>query len=247
VREPLDLQLSPLGLRAISALHPKPGERILDVGCGAGQTCAQLADAVGDAGEVVGVDIAPLLLCVARERAAAHPNVSFIEGDAQTVRLPAGRFDAIFSRFGVMAFSEPIIAFANLRASLKPGGRLAFVCWRALADNDLDLTPLRAAGLEDLADMTPFAFEDPARIREVLNMAGFGQVAIEPHDQNVGSGGLDAMLEVVLAVGPLGRILRENPSLREAAEPSVRRALAARDGPIGVTLKAATWIVTARV
>lgn len=229
----------------MAALDPKPGERILDVGCGAGQTCVQLAEAVGDAGEVVGVDIAPLLLGVARERAAARPNVSFIEGDAQTVRLPAGRFDAIFSRFGVMAFANPIVAFANLRGSLKPGARLAFVCWRSLADNDLDLTPLRAASLEGLADMTPFAFENPARIRDVLYAAGFDRVAIEPHDQQVGSGGLEAMLAVVLAVGPLGRILRESPQLREAAEPLVRQALAARDGPNGVTLKAATWIATA--
>ena len=230
----------------MAALDPKPGERIVDVGCGAGQTCVQLAEAVGDAGEVVGLDIAPLLLGIARERMAAHTNASFIEGDAQTIRLPGKRFDAIFSRFGVMAFADPIAAFANLRGALKPGGRLAFVCWRSLAENELDLAPLRAAGLEDLADMTPFAFEDPARIREVLQAAGFRDVSIEPHDQQVGGGGLEAMLSVVLAVGPLGRILRENPSLRAEAEPLVRQALAARDGPDGVTLKAATWIVTAR-
>ena len=138
VREPLDLQLSPLGLRAMAALAPNPGERILDVGCGAGQTCVQLVEAVGAAGEVVGIDVAPLLLGIARERAGGHANVSFIEDDAQTARLPAGRFDAVFSRFGVMAFADPIMAFANLRETLKPRGRLAFVCWRALAENELD-------------------------------------------------------------------------------------------------------------
>ena len=246
VREPLDRQLSPLGLRAISALAPRAGERVLDVGCGAGQTVVQLVEAVGLAGEVVGVDISPRLLDIARERTATFGNVSFIEGDAQTRRLPPGRFDALYSRFGVMAFRDPVKAFENLRQALKPGGRLAFVCWRSLAENDLDLVPLRAAGLEGSADMTPFALEDPARVSEILSSAGFDEVGVEPFDQNVGSGGLGAMLAVVTAVGPLGRILREAPSLRAAAETQVRRALAARGGPDGVTLKAATWIVTAR-
>lgn len=230
----------------MAALDPKPGQQILDVGCGAGQTVLQLAGAVGPAGEVVGVDIAPLLLEIARKRAARYANVSFIEGDAQTSRLQAESFDAIFSRFGVMAFDDPVEAFGNLQQALKPDGRLAFVCWRSLTENELDLLPLRAAGLEGLVDMTPFAFADPAQVRRILRAAGFDQIAVEPHEQNVGSGGLEAMLAVVLTVGPLGRILRENPSLRASAEPPVRRALAACEGSDGVTLKAATWIVTAR-
>jgi SAM-dependent methyltransferase len=246
VCEPLDRQLSPLGLQAMAALAPTPGERILDVGCGAGQTLIQLVEAVGPGGEVVGVDIAPLLLEIARERAMGHANVSLIEGDAQTTALPAGRFDAIFSRFGVMAFADPIPAFRNLRRALKRNGRLAFVCWRGLAENELDLAPLRAAGLEGMADMTPFSFEDPDRIRHVLQGAGFHEIAVEPYDQQVGSGGLEAMLSVLLAVGPLGRILRETPSLLADAEPAVRRALVSREGLGELTLKAATWIVTAR-
>jgi len=246
VREPLDLQLSPLGLRVMAALAARAGERILDVGCGAGQTVVQLAERVGPAGDVVGVDIAPRLLDLARQRAAGQTNVSFILGDAQTCALPARRFDGIFSRFGVMAFADPVVAFGNLRQALKPDGRLAFVCWRCLAENELDHLPLRAAGLEDAIYATPFSFEHPARVREVLRAARFREIALEPYDQNVGSGGLDAMLAVLLAVGPLGKILRENPSLRDRAEPRVRQALAAREGREGVTLKAATWIVTAR-
>ncbi len=245
VREPLDLQLSPLGLLAMAALDVSPGQVVLDVGCGAGQTVVQLAEAVGPAGEVVGIDIAPRLLDIARERAARHAHVRFIEGDAQTSPLPAAGFDAVFSRFGVMAFADPIEAFSNLHRAMQPEGRLAFVCWRSLAENELDLLPLRAAGLEDMVDMTPFSFEDPGRVSAVLAAAGFRDIAVRPHDQAVQSGALDAMLAVVLAVGPLGRILRENPSLREDAEPPVRRALAARDGSGGPALKAATWIVTA--
>lgn len=246
VREPLDRQLSPLGLRAMAALDPRPGERVLDVGCGAGQTVMQLAAAVGPAGAVVGIDIAPRLLAIARERTAGLANVGFALGDAQTSPLEAGGFDAVFSRFGVMAFADPVAAFGNLRQALRAGGRLAFVCWRSLAENELDLLPLRAVGLEAGADMTPFAFEDPARLRGVLGAAGFDAVTVEAHDQDVGSGDLEAMLAVVLAVGPLGRLLRETPSLKAEAEPLVRRALAAREGAGGVTLKAATWIVTAR-
>jgi SAM-dependent methyltransferase len=227
----------------MAALDPKPDERVLDVGCGAGQTVVQLAEMVGAAGEVVGIDISSRLLEVARKRAAAYANVSFVEGDAQTSFLHAGRFDAIYSRFGVMAFRDPVAAFGNLHQAMKLGGRLAFVCWRSLAENELDLVPLRAAGLEGSADTTPFAFEDPARVREILSAAGFDRITAEPFDQKVGSGGLDAMLSVVLAVGPLGRILREDPSLRAGVEGPVRRALAAYDGAI---LKAAAWIVTAR-
>ena len=230
----------------MAALAPRPDEHILDVGCGAGQTLIQLAEAVGPGGEVVGVDIAPLLLSIARDQVAGLANVSLIEGDAQTTPLPAGLFDAVFSRFGVMAFADPVAAFSNLRQALKPEGRLAFVCWRSLAENELDLLPLRAAGLEARADMTPFTFEHPDRIHAVLSRVGFRDIAVEPHDQNVGSGGLEAMLAVLLAVGPLGKILRENPSLRDRAEPLVRQMLASRDGPDGATLKAATWIVTAR-
>jgi SAM-dependent methyltransferase len=245
VREPLDRQLSPLGLRAMSALAPRPGERILDVGCGAGQTVGQLAYSVGPSGSVVGIDIAPLLLAIAREQMMALANVSFIHGDAQTSPLQAGTFDAIFSRFGVMAFAEPVDAFCNFHRALKPDGRLAFVCWRSLAENQLDWLPLRAAGLEKDVDTTPFSFEDPRRVREVLSAAGFSEIKVEPDEQHVTCGDLEATLTVVTKVGPLGRILRENPRLIADVEQPVRQALTACNGPGGVILKAATWIVTA--
>ncbi len=216
VADVLDLQLSPLGLRAIAALAPRIGEAVLDVGCGAGQTVLQLADLVGPPGRVTGVDIAPLPLAVARRRAVGCDQVDFVEGDAQTLALPADSFDAVHSRFGVMAFRDPIAAFSNLRHMLKPAGRLAFVCWRALAENELDVLPLRAAGLEDRLDPTPFSFADPGRIRATLQKAGFRDVAIQPHDETVSSGNLDAMVSVLLQVGPLGKIIRENPDLRAA-------------------------------
>jgi len=246
VAEPLDLQLSPLGLRAIEALAPTAGETVIDVGCGAGQSTLQLAERVGPSGRVIGLDIAPLLLEVARQRAAHLPQVRFIEGDAQTVALEPASADGLYSRFGVMAFADAGAAFANLHRALKPAGRLAFVCWRSLAENALDLLPLQAAGLEAMVDATPFSFADPTHIRAVLGGAGFGDVALEAHDELVSSGGLDAMAEVLLAVGPLGRILRENPQLRPEVEPRVRATLAERDVGGRIALRAATWIVTAR-
>jgi len=143
-----------------------------------------------------------------------------------------------------MAFQDPVAAFSNFRRMMKPSGRLALVCWRTLEENELDLLPLRAAGLEEWLDPTPFRFADSGTIRTTLQTAGFRQVAIQAHDEMVSSGDLDAMLVVLLSVGPLGKIIRGNPDMRAAAEPRVRAALAARGNQ--AALNAATWVVTAR-
>jgi SAM-dependent methyltransferase len=246
LRELLDRQLSPLGLFAIEALAPKPGEAIVDIGCGAGETVLQLAQRVGPGGRVIGVDIAPHLLALARHRAEGVRQVRFIECDAQRLDLPKESVDGVFSRFGVMAFADPIAAFANFHRILRPAGRLAFVCWRSLAENELDLLPLRAAGLEAMLDPTPFSFADPDKLRQTLRAAGFRHIGIRAKDEAVSSGDLDAMAAVLLQVGPLGKILRENPELRPAAEPRLRAALAAAGAPSQVALTAAIWLVTAR-
>lgn len=247
VADLLDLQLSPLGLAAMEVLSPRPGEAILDLGCGAGQSVLQLAARVGPQGRVIGVDIARPLLDLARARADGLAQVSFIEADAEALDLPDATFDGAFSRFGVMGFPDPAAAFANFRRMIRPGGRLAFVCWRALEQNELDRLPLRAAGLESRLDPTPFSFEDPALVRAVLEAAGFDRITIEARDMVVSSGDLEAMITVLLKVGPLGKILREAPHLRAAAEPRVRAALASGDPGAPVALNAATWIVAARL
>ncbi len=242
----VDLQLSPLGLRAMDALAPRPSEVIVDVGCGAGQTVLQLAERLGPEGQVVGVDIAPLLLDRARLRAVGLRQANFIACDASQLRLPDRSVDAIFSRFGVMAFADPVAAFSNFHRLMRPSGRLAFVCWRSLEENELDVMPLRAAGLEERADRAPFSFEDPKVIRTVLNAAGFGQIVVQPYDRTVSSGGLEAMVTVLLKVGVVGKIVRENPEIRESVERRLRAALATRIVEGQVALNAAVWIVTAR-
>ena len=245
--ELIDLQLSPLGLKAIEALDPGLGNVILDIGCGAGQTLLQLAERVGPAGQVIGVDIARRLLAIARRRTAQLDQVRLIEGDAQSLDLPTASADTLFSRFGVMAFNDPIAAFVNFHRILRPSGRLAFTCWRSLEQNELDHFPLSAAGLAEAVDETPFSFADPEHLRAVLEAAGFGDITIRAHDENVSSGDLDAMTSVLLKVGPLGKIVRENPALRDTAERRLRQASAARGDPSRVELLAAVWIVTAKV
>lgn len=241
----VDLQFSSLGQRAIDALAPRRSDVIVDVGCGAGQTVLQLADRVGPEGKVIGVDIAPLLLECARNRATGVAQASFIACDATRLDFPDRSADGVFSRFGVMRFADPIAAFSNFHRLMKPSGRLAFVCWRPLEENELDVMPLRATGLEDRADDAPYSFANPAFIRTVLNSAGFGQIRIEPYDQAVSSGGLQAMLTVLMKVGILGKIIRENPEMCAPVEDRLRAALAAKIVQGRVSLNAAIWVVTA--
>ena len=253
VRNALELQLAPLGQRALAALAPRAGESVLDIGCGGGETALELARAVAPDGKVLGIDLSASVLAFARRAVKDCERVRLVEADAQVFPFEPASFDAAFSRFGVMFFADPIAAFSNIHRSLKPGGRLAFVCWRALNENQLDLLPLQAASaylppqpVHDRDAPGPFAFAKPERVRGILARAGFTDIEITAHDEPVGSGDLETMLAVCSRVGALGKILRGNPELRAAALPAVRSALAAYDGPDGVRLNAAVWIVTAR-
>ena len=253
VRELLELQLAPLGRRGLAALAPQPGESVLDIGCGGGETALDLVRAVAPEGTVVGIDLSAAVLAFAQRAAQGRERVKFIHADAQVFPFEPASFDAAFSRFGVMFFADPIAAFINIRRSLRSNGRLAFVCWRALEENPLDMLPLRAASAhlppqpaQNPDAPGPFAFANSDRVRGILERAGFAEIDITAHDEQVGSGDLDAMLAVCSRVGALGKILRDNPEFRGATLPAVRTALAAHDGPNGVRLNAATWVVTAR-
>jgi SAM-dependent methyltransferase len=168
VRELLELQLAPLGRRALMALAPQSGESVLDIGCGGGETALDLARAVAPDGTVVGVDLSAAMLAFAKRAAKGCERVRFVQADAQVFPFEPASFDAAFSRFGVMFFTDPTAAFINIRRGLRPNGRLAFVCWRALEENPLDILPLRAASAHlpprppNNPDAPgPFAFANP--------------------------------------------------------------------------------------
>lgn len=229
----------------MDALAPAHGHVVLDVGCGAGETILQLMDRVGRTGRVIGVDLAPRVLAVARARTDHLPQVTLLEQDAANLALPDRSVDGIFSRFGTMFFADPIMAFTNMRRMLRSGGRIGFVCWRSMKENELDFFPVEAAGLVAAVDGTPFSFEDADTVDRILRSAGFGLIEIRAFDAQVSSGDAETMLKVVLRVGALGKILREAPALFPMAEPRVRTALSMREQGGKVSLSAATWIVTA--
>ena len=251
----LDRQLDPLGLTAMATLDLAADERVIDIGCGCGQTSLELASEIGPDGTVLGVDISGPMLDVARRRAgqANLPNVQFLEADGQTHLFKQDGADALFSRFGVMFFANPPAAFANLRKALRPGGRLAFVCWRPMVENQWMLLPLQAAlqhvppppPPDDPFAPGPFAFADPDRVRGILSAAGFSRVEISAHDTKIGGNGLEETVELSLKVGPLGRLLGDHPDQRGAVTESLRAALEPHAGPSGVYQSAAVWIVSA--
>jgi SAM-dependent methyltransferase len=252
----LDRQIEGVGRRAMEALAPKPGERLLDVGCGCGQTTLALAEQVGPRGEVIGLDLSRPMLEVARRRAAddGAANVRFEEADAQTTAFEPAAFDGLYSRFGVMFFDDPKAAFRHLLDALKPGGRLAFVCWRGMAENPWMTAPLVAALAAlppgppppDPNTPGPFAFADAERVRDILASAGFADITIAPVDAEIGGNSLADSLTLALRIGPLGARLREAPEFRPMVAQAVGDALApyVRDG--GVWMPSAVWIVTAR-
>jgi SAM-dependent methyltransferase len=237
----------------LAALALQAGQSVLDVGSGCGQTTLTLGEQVGPAGRAVGVDISAPMLAVAAGRAKALPQVSFREADAQTCAFEPASFDALHSRFGVMFFEDPTAAFANLRAALKPGGRLAFLCWRSPAENPIMSLPMMAAmkHLPAAEPPTPgapgpFAFADAERVRGILSGAGFADIQVEPQDMPAGGNTLDEAVRLALRVGPLGRQLREHPDKQAPVIEDIRRALGEHLSEGRVWLASATWIVTAR-
>jgi ubiquinone/menaquinone biosynthesis C-methylase UbiE len=255
-----DAQLEVLGLAVIERVMPLPGERVLDVGCGAGQTLLQLAERVGTHGRVVGVDISEPLLARARERVqqARFEQVEIVLGDAATQRFESA-FDIVFSRFGVMFFEEPVAAFQNLRAALRPGGRLGFVCWQPMEKNPWVALPFAALrrlapdqplpALLEPGKSGPFAFSDPNLVRSILEKAGFDEVTIEPREFRSLLGGartLDEAVEFSLEIGPCARFVSEaEPELAPALKAALREALAPFESERGMLVSFQAFLVTA--
>ncbi len=259
-QERLDRQIEPHGRLALEALAPKPGEAVLDVGCGCGDTVLALASRVGSEGRVHGLDVSAPMLARARQRVGEDgaANVTLEVGDAAVVTIEPESFDAVFSRFGVMFFEDPDTAFANFHRALRPGGRLAFVCWRGPQDNPWITVPMAAAApLLELPPPPPpgapgmLSFADGERVRGILEGAGFGEVVVRPEDVAMAPGGgdLDDAVAMFLQVGPVAAALRESgaePATRAKVESAVRSAFDVAGGGGSVQLGSGCWVVTAR-
>jgi len=255
----LDLMLEDFGKAAILAADARPGEHILDIGCGSGTSTFALAKQVGPAGHVLGVDISEQLVAIARVGTPAAAPAEFRCADAACASLPPEGFDLLFSRFGVMFFDEPVAAFAHMRTALKPGGRLAFVCWRGAQENDWVHLPM--AAIRDIVEPAPadpqapgpFAFGDRDRLAGILEAAGFAGVNIAPFDTTLAYGrgatrdeAIDDALDMAFQVGPLSRALADQPDdIRARAATAVRAAFAEQPGETSVLIDGAAWIVTA--
>jgi SAM-dependent methyltransferase len=255
----IDSQIGSIGFAAMDRAKVEGGERVLDVGCGCGQTSIELARRVGSSGFVQGLDISGPMLEDARRRARETKleNTEFVQADAQTHPFGDDAFDLVFSRFGVMFFADPPAAFANLRSALKPGGRLTFACWQAVTDNPWMLVPVAAALQHVEIDRPPdpdgpgpFAFADREKLHGILDSAGYSDIQIDDHRQPVDVAGgkdLDATVDFLLQRGPAGAALRDADEAKlAAAAKSVRDAIAPYEEDGHIWLNAAVWIASAR-
>jgi SAM-dependent methyltransferase len=231
------------------------GDRVLDVGCGNGQT-TRAAAAVTPSGSALGVDLSAQMLDVARRLAAAEGlgNVTFEQGDAQVHPFDAGAFDLAVSRFGSMFFADKVAAFANIGRALRPGGRLLLVVWKGLDENEqfATLTGSLAAGRElptpPPGAPSPFALADPELGRQVLEEAGFVDVGHEAVHRTFWLGpDADAALRFSQRTPMVQGLLADlDEPTRAEALGTLEAALRAHETPEGVAFASATWLISAR-
>lgn len=256
-QEAQDILLAPIADALIDRARPKPGERVIDVGCGSGATTIAFAKKVAPSGHAFGIDVSGPMLARARQTAPRQLPIDFALADATVYPFEPGSFDLLASRFGVMFFAEPARSFANLRKALRPSGRLAFACWREPRENPFFMVSLQAVykhvpklPQQGPEDPGPFSFASEARVQRILGEAGLAGIEMEPRDfaLDVAIGrGLDAAVQGALEIGPAARALAEQPAdVAAAAARSIREALTPFASGQTVPLPASIWIVTAR-
>jgi ubiquinone/menaquinone biosynthesis C-methylase UbiE len=253
-----------LGVHGDEALRLNPpleGQRILDIGCGFGDTTQQIAVMVGAGGEAVGVDAAENFIkaSISEAEEAGVDNARFFVADVQVDDL-RGPYDAAFSRMGTMFFVSPVAALRNVRQSLVPGGRLTMVVWRTREDNEwLYRAQQVVEGIvsrpEEYDEPTcgpgPFSMANADTVTAQMIAAGFEGISLRRCDLPIlGGNSIDEAIDVVKAIGPAGEILRLLGDRAEAVLPEVDAALREafaeyqrEDG--SVWGMASTWIVTA--
>ncbi|HEX6335685.1 MAG TPA: methyltransferase domain-containing protein [Jiangellaceae bacterium] len=252
----VDVMDGPPGEAMLRAARLRTGDRVLDVGCGAGATTVEAARQVGPAGTVVGVDISPPMLKFAADRvnAAGLTNVELLAADAQVHRFGDGAFDAIVSRFGTMFFADPAAAFANLARSMRPGGRLAIVVPRAPHDDPWVAAALAAAaphlgaaGADALNEFGTYVFADGVRLDRVLAEAGFRAVHREALTLPIRLGAdADDVVGYLLAQPEVQALMAGAPADQTSgAVEALRAAFAPYAGPDGVVMDTSCWLGTA--
>ncbi len=259
-RELVTTGLGNHGEAALALFPPQAGQRVLDIGCGFGDTTQRIAGMVGPEGEAVGVDAAPKFIEASRKDAAdaGVSNARFETVDVQSGEL-GGPYDMAFSRMGVMFFANPVQALRNVRGALKPGARLVAVVWRDRVDNDWLYRPQTIVeGIvsrpEEYDEPTcgpgPFSMANADTVTGQLKSAGFSEIELHRSDLPILIGhDLNEAIEVVMAIGPAGEILRLQGDRAAHLHGQVRSALehglAEYAGPDGVRAPASTWIVSA--
>ena len=250
-----DIILAPVSQALLTLAAPRPGEQVLDIGCGCGATTLEFARAVGPAGHVAALDISGPMLAEGKARAAAAGivNIDWQQADAATAELD--RFDLMVSSFGVMFFGDTVAAFAHLRRAAKPGARMAFVCWRPLTENPWMEVPMRAVAPHvpprpkaDPQAPGMFAFADPLRISHVLTASGWAPPRLDrlDCDLDIAAGrGLEEAVIQSTQIGAINSWLRGQPAeVVTGAVVSVREALAAHLDGASVRLPGAMWLVS---
>jgi len=259
-REIVTTGLGSHGEEALRVVPPQPGQRVLDIGCGFGDTTQRIAGLVGADGEAVGVDAAARFIETATAEAseAGVSNARFVVADVQATPFE-DRFDMAFSRMGTMFFTSPVAALRNVREALVPGGKLVMVVWRRRFDNEwLYRAQTIVEGIvekpEEYDDPTcgpgPFSMADADTTSDILLHAGFGDISFRRCDIPILIGhDVDEAIELVTALGPAGEILRlagdRAAHLHDEVHAKLREGLSEYAREDGVWGPASTWIVVA--
>jgi len=242
-------------------LKVRPGDRVIDAGCGFGDTAIELARLVGPTGSVLAVDCCDAFLEYGRRDAAAAGigNVTFLEEDVQTCRFEPVH-DFCFSRFGTQFFENPVAGLRNMRKALRPGGVMTMIVWRALAENPWLGLPKEVilrylpppAETARTCGPGPFSMADPEVVTKQLAIAGYEGTEFERVDAKVLVGrDLDEAVAFQLALGPAGEIYREAGAEAERRHAEIVAALKEAIAPYqtpegGVMMESSSWKVTAR-
>jgi SAM-dependent methyltransferase len=242
----------------MQACPPPVGARVLDVGCGYGDSANELAELVGPEGSVLGVDIAPRFVEMAAAEAAG-PNVRFAAMDVQAAQF-GERFDYAFSRFGTMFFASPVAALRNVHDALEPGSRFVFVVWRKREDNPwVYVAEQVVKPLVEIPEETdearcgpgPFSMANADTLSTQLQLAGFDDISFLRSDLPMKLGSdLEEAVEYNLALGPAAEAVRlagdDGEKMRPMLAALLREVLAQFETPEGVYAGSSVWVVTAR-